>query len=107
MNSKQLKEILDKREEIMKKSDEYIDIPEDNDQYNLTHSESKIYGDTKETMKYNFGRSMEDLTHTIKLYLEKETNKKISREIGSYFLSFIGISGLLVLNDYILLNYFV
>jgi hypothetical protein len=104
MDPIQLKEILDKREQIMKKSDEYIDVPDDDD---LSHTENKIYREKKVLMKYNFAKSMEDLTQTVKLYLEKERTRKINWAIGSYFVSFVGISGLLVLNDYILLNYFV
>jgi len=107
MEPKKLKEILDMRDQIMKKNDEYIDVPIDNDQDDLSHTENKIYREKKVLMKYNFVKSMEDLTQTVKLYLEKERTRKINWSIGSYFLNFVGISGLLVLNDYILLNYFV
>ena len=48
---------------------------------------------------------MYELTEAVKSYLDKERTRKINWAIGSYFVSFVGISGLIVFNDYILINY--
>ena len=104
MNGIHLKDILEKREEILNKNSEYIDIPDD-DQDDVSYE--NIYSQKKELMKYNFGKNMYELTEVIKMYLRKERTRKFHWAMGSYLCGFIGVSGLIVLNDYILLNYFV
>ncbi len=55
MNGIHLKDILEKREEILNKNSEYIDIPDD-DQDDVSYE--NIYSQKKELMKYNFGKNM-------------------------------------------------
>lgn len=100
MEPRQLKEILEKREEILKLNHEYIEIPGDKNKNDVTDAE-------KVPPKYNFGKNIHDLTETIKLHLEIERTRKVNWAIATCFMQFVGISGLIVLNDYILLNYFV
>lgn len=104
MNKEVLKDIMEKREEIMNKSknDEYIQVPDDNEM-----CDSDDVSLTEYLIKYNFGKDIRNLTETVKLYLKKERTRKINWAIGSYFLSFVGVSGLIVLNDYILINYII
>ena len=101
MNGIHLRDIMEKRAEIMNKSknDEYIQVPDSNDADDVSLTEYLI--------KYNFGKDIRNLTETVKLYLKKERTRKINWAIGSYFLSFVGVSGLIVLNDYILINYII
>ena len=100
MNGIKLDDILEKRNQILNKNDEYLDIPDDDtDDVSTT--------EIKNPKMYSVGKSMEDLTETIKKYLDEERTRKVNWVIGSTVLSFFGISGLIVLNDYILLNYFV
>ena len=105
MNGVKLRDILEKREEIMTKNDEYIQVPDDNDVDDASHTEKILYREKKELMKYTFGKSMHELTEAVKSYLDKERTRKINWAIGGYFVSFVGISGLIVFNDYILINY--
>ena len=107
MSGIKLKDILDKREEIMTKNDEYIQVPEDNDddEDDVSTRSFNLYHRRKELMRYNFGKNMHELTEAVKSYLEKERTRKINWAIGSYFISFVGVSGLIVFNDYILINY--
>jgi len=107
MNGPPLRDILEKREEIMNKGskDEYIQVPDDDDDDVSTRS-FKLYHQRKEVQRYNFGKSMDELTQTVKVYLEKERTRKVNWAIGKCFIGFIGISGLIVLNDFIVINYF-
>lgn len=100
MEPRQLKEILEKREEILKINHEYIEVHDDNDCDDVSNTE-------KVPPRYNFGKNIHDLTETIKLHLEIERTRKVNWAIATCFMQFVGISGLIVLNDYILLNYFV
>ena len=59
-----------------------------------------------EEERYNLGKSMHELTEAVKLYLDKERTRKVNWAIGKCFIGFIGISGLIVLNDFIVINYF-
>lgn len=110
MNGLPLRDILEKREEIMNKGskDEYIQVPgdhDDEDEDDVSTSSFKLYQKRKEVQRYNFGKSMDELTQTIKVYLDKERTRKINWALGSYFISFVGVSALIVFNDYILINY--
>ncbi len=107
MSGIKLKDILDKREEIMTKNDEYIQVPEDNDddEDDVSTRSFNLYHRRKEVQRYNFGKSIYELTEAVKSYLDKERTRKINWAIGSYFVSFVGVSGLIVFNDYILINY--
>lgn len=104
-----LDDILEKREEIMSsnKKDEYIQVPgdDDNDEDDVSTSSFKVYQVKKQVEKYNLSKNMQELTDTVKFYLASERTRKINWAIGSYVFGFIGVSGLIVLNDYILINY--
>lgn len=91
MNSRQLAEILQKREQIMNKKDEYIEVSQEDTK--------------KEPLSYDFSKSIRELTSVIKSYTEER--KKGGCSVGIYFLNLVAISGLIVINDYILLTYFV
>jgi hypothetical protein len=107
-----LSEILQKRDQIMKKNngDEYIDVPDDCVVSQITdgdeddRSTEEVY---RGQIRYNIAKNLHDLTDTIKIYLEKERRRKIRWSFFGYTLGFVGISGLLVFNDYILITYFV
>ena len=107
-----LKDILEKRNEIMNtnKSDEYIQVPDDDEDVDDVSTGSfKLYHQKKEEEKeerYNLGKSMHELTQAVKLYLDKESIRKSKRNLGKYFVGFAAVSGLIVLNDYIVINYF-
>tara|TARA_Y100000593_G_C4254392_1_gene308851 strand:+ start:286 stop:609 length:324 start_codon:yes stop_codon:yes gene_type:complete len=105
MNGIDLKDILEKREEIMKKesNDEYIQVPDDND--DVSTGSFKLYHQRREIQRYNFGKSMHELTEAVKLYLEKERIRKVNWAIGKCLLGFTGVSVLIVFNDFILINY--
>ena len=102
MDREVLKDIMKRRDEIMNKSknDEYIQVPDDNDT-----RDSDDVSLTEYFIKYNFGKDIRNLTQTVKLYLQEQNNKKNSCSLTSYFLTFLGVSGLIVFNDYILINY--
>ena len=108
MNGIHLSDILEKREEIMNanKKDEYIQVPGDNDEDDVSTGSFKFYNQRTQPVRYNFGKSMHELTETVKFYLEEERTRKVNWIIGKCLLSFAGVSGLIVLNDYILINYF-
>ena len=78
MNGIDIKDILEKREEIMKKesNDEYIQVPDDND--DVSTGSFKLYQQRREVQRYNFGKSMHELTEAVKLYLEKERTRKVN-----------------------------
>ena len=101
-----LKDIVEKRNEIMNKNknDEYIQVPEDVD--DVSTGSFNLYHQKKEEKRYNLGKSMEELTQAVKLYLEKESIRKSKRNLGKYFVGFAAVSGLIVLNDYIVITYF-
>ena len=104
-----LGDILEKREEIMNKNknDEYIQVPDDdNDDDDVSTKSFKLYHQKAEVERYNLGKSMHELTQAVKVYLDKERTRKVSWAIGKCFVGFIGISGLIVLNDFIVINYF-
>ena len=108
MNGIDLKDILEKREEIMTKNDEYIQVPDDNydnDVDDVSTGSFKLYQQRREVQRYNFGKSMHELTEAVKLYLEKERTRKVNWAIGKCLIGFAGVSGLIVFNDYILINY--
>lgn len=100
MNGIKLEDILEKRNQILNKNDEYLDIP-DNDADDVSTTE------IKNPKVHSVGQSMVELTETIKKYLDEERTRKSNWVVGSTILSFFGISGLIVLNDFILLNYFI
>ena len=105
-----LRDILEKRDEIMKKEskDEYIQVPGDNDDDadDVSTGSFRLYQQRTEVERYNLGKSMHELTQAVKVYLDKERTRKVSWAIGKCFVGFIGISGLIVLNDFIVINYF-
>ena len=74
MNGITLNDILEKREEIMKKTDEYIQVPDDNDndEDDVSTGSFNLYHRRKEVQRYNFGKSMYELTEAVKSYLDKE-----------------------------------
>ena len=103
-----LREILNKREEIMNKNkgDEYIDIPggeNTSDRDTDDRSTKEIY---RNEIQYNIAKNLHHLTDTIKVYLDKERTRKIKWEFCRYLSGLVIVSGMLVLNDYILLTYF-
>tara|TARA_R110000851_G_C12988068_1_gene557029 strand:+ start:530 stop:853 length:324 start_codon:yes stop_codon:yes gene_type:complete len=106
MNGVTLRDILDKKEEIMNKEskDEYIQVPDDDD--DVSTGSFNLYQKRREVERYNLGKSMHELTQAVKLYLDKERTRKVNWAIGKCFVGFIGISGLIVLNDFIVINYF-
>lgn len=106
MSSILLTDILEKREQIMNSNnkDEYIQVPDDED--NLSTGSFKFYENKKNVQRYNLGRSMHELTQAVKLYLDKERTRKVNWAVAKCFAGFIGISGLIVLNDFIVINYF-
>tara|TARA_R110001592_G_scaffold18816_12_gene77740 strand:+ start:17844 stop:18182 length:339 start_codon:yes stop_codon:yes gene_type:complete len=105
-----IRDILEKRDEIMNKEtrDEYIQVPGDNDDDadDVSTRSFKLYHRRAEAERYNLGKGMYELTEAVKLYLDKERTRKVSWAIGKCFVGFIGISGLIVLNDFIVINYF-
>ena len=104
-----LKDILEKREEIMNtnKNDEYIQVPDDDeDTDDVSTGSFKLYHQKKGEERYNLGKSMHELTQAVKLYLNKEKTRKNKRNLGKYFIGFAAVSGLIVLNDFIIINYF-
>lgn len=104
-----LKDILEKRNEIMNtnKNDEYIQVPDDDDDIDDVSTGSfKLYHQKKEEKRHNLGKSMDELTQAVKLYLDKEWTRKRKRGLGKYFIGFVAVSGLIVLNDFIIINYF-
>ena len=107
MNGVKLRDILDKKEEIMNKEskDEYIQVPDD-DADDVSTGSFNLYQKRREVERYNLGKSMHELTQAVKLYLDKERTRKVNWAIGKCFVGFIGISGLIVLNDFIVINYF-
>ena len=72
-----LRDILEKRDEIMntKKTDEYIQVPDD-DVDDVSTGSFKLYHQKKEEERYNLGKSMHELTEAVKLYLDKERTRK-------------------------------
>jgi C-terminal processing protease CtpA/Prc len=87
-----LSELMDKRNQIMgNKRDEYIKIPSQREPV----QENKISD--------SIGR----LNETVKYYFEKQTTQKMRRTLCGYGLFLVSVSGLLVLNDYIIITYFV
>ena len=104
-----LRDILEKREEIMNKNknDEYIQVPDDdNDHDDVSTGSFNLYHQKKEEERYNLGKSMHELTQAVKLYLDKKRDRKVKRNIRKYFIGFAAVSGLIVLNDFIVINYF-
>jgi hypothetical protein len=87
-----LSELMEKRNEMMRnRKDEYIEIPPQEN----PSQENKI------------SESIRRLNRTLERYFENEQPQKIKRHLGNYVLFLVSISGLLVLNDYIIITYFV
>tara|TARA_R110002110_G_scaffold13281_5_gene63691 strand:- start:62 stop:367 length:306 start_codon:yes stop_codon:yes gene_type:complete len=101
MEGVKLKDILEKRNEILTNKDDYVDIFDEGDE----DDNSETYSLYKNRKKIS--ESIAELTKTVKFYLERNIPRKNNCSVTNYFLNFIGISGLIVFNDYILLNYFV
>ena len=93
MNDIQLQEILKKRDEIMNKKDEYITVGSD--------SKQTLEKNRTDMIKYNFNKDIRELTTSIKLYLKKQN----SFPVVKYLSGLVVVSGLIVLNDYILITY--
>tara|TARA_B100000902_G_scaffold360778_1_gene377731 strand:- start:79 stop:363 length:285 start_codon:yes stop_codon:yes gene_type:complete len=85
------KELMEKRQQIMKARDEYIEIPLDNEEIEM----KSVVANTKSTM------TQQQPT----VNLEKKTPKKnkLCRWLGAFTV----VAGMMVLNDYLLLTYFV
>jgi len=110
MNSKQLKEILEKREQIMnkKKHDEYINIPHEEEEIKgVSTSSFEIYQGREQLMKYNLEKSVHDLSQELRLYLQKQRRRRNNQNIYLGIAKFLGFAGLIILNDYILINYII
>ena len=110
MNSKQLKEILEKREQIMnkKKHDEYINIPHEEEEIKgVSTSSFEIYSDREQLRKYDLEKNVHELAKEVKLYLRDQTRKKRNWTIYASIAKFIGFAGFIALNDYILVNYII
>ena len=87
------KELLEKRQQIMKARDEYIEIPLDKEEEVIEMK--SVVANTKSTMT--------ESEPTINL--EKKAPKKNS--IWKCFGAFTFFAGMMVLNDYLLVTYFV
>tara|TARA_R110000851_G_scaffold254343_2_gene406805 strand:- start:199 stop:498 length:300 start_codon:yes stop_codon:yes gene_type:complete len=99
MEGVKLKEILEKRNQILNNKDDYVDVFDEasEDDNSETHS---LYSN-------RINESITELTNTVRIYLERNMPRRNNCSVTNYLLNFLGVSGLIVLNDYILLNYFV
>ena len=110
MNSRQLKEILEKREQIMnkKKHDEYINIPHEEEEIRgVSTSSFEICSDKEQLRNYDLEKNFHELAREVKLYLRNETRRKRNWTIYSSIAKFIGFASFIALNDYILVNYII
>ena len=91
-DSRFLAELMEKRNQMMEnKNDEYIDIPF----HGISNQENKI------------SESIGRLNETVKHYYESQKTGKMKNNLCNYVVFLVSVSGLLVLNDYIIITYFV
>lgn len=85
------KELLEKRQQIMKARDEYIEIPLDNEEIEM----KSVVANTKSTMTQP--------QPTVNLEKKAPKKNKLCKWLGAFTV----VAGMMVLNDYLVLTYFV